>query len=422
MKKTFLYIKKGQYLDDIIPYIPTNTICNKRLPGIGCTTLEIKCGRNSIIVLPYLPVIIGKCLDEHGNLRKDIIGIYGDKNIDDISEYLETRGNSFKKILCTPEKFDLVMKAITGNGEDPHNDYFLLLDECETIIKDIAYRPRIKSPLKEFFNFKGKAMISATPIVPRDSRFEQHNFQYLSIVPHKNRKYKVDLELLGTNNVVSVLRKYIREHSEETLCIFTNCSKTITKIINDLKLHDTAKVFCAERLIIKRFRVTKVKQVYTSLDDSKDGLSKVNFFTSRFFCAVDMEYREIKPHVIMVSNIYYSDHSRIDPATDAIQISGRFREGITKMIHITNFNSDIPFKSYAELRKQDRETMLLYKLLQRHKDAQPGNISRTSAVDKVLEDAAFVSVVTNGVYDTYLADNRLHRQMVNLHYCFYNRR
>ena len=55
-----LNIKKGEWLSDVIKEIPTNTILNKTMTGCGATTLEINAARNSIIIEPNVPVIVGK--------------------------------------------------------------------------------------------------------------------------------------------------------------------------------------------------------------------------------------------------------------------------------------------------------------------------------------------------------------------------
>ena len=54
-------LKQGQYLSDVMRKIPTNCILSKRIPGCGATTLELKSNRNSIIVVPNVPVINSKC-------------------------------------------------------------------------------------------------------------------------------------------------------------------------------------------------------------------------------------------------------------------------------------------------------------------------------------------------------------------------
>ena len=58
---------KIQYLTEILPEIPTNTILYKKLTGLGATYGELKANRNSIIIEPNKPVISGKCKDpKHG--------------------------------------------------------------------------------------------------------------------------------------------------------------------------------------------------------------------------------------------------------------------------------------------------------------------------------------------------------------------
>ena len=49
---------KVQYLTEVLPEIPTNTILYKKLTGLGATYGEIKAKRNSIIIEPNVPVII----------------------------------------------------------------------------------------------------------------------------------------------------------------------------------------------------------------------------------------------------------------------------------------------------------------------------------------------------------------------------
>lgn len=63
MTKKEIKINKGQYLSDIYS-IESNTILCKTLTGLGATYTEIKAKRNSIIVEPNVPPIIGKCNDK----------------------------------------------------------------------------------------------------------------------------------------------------------------------------------------------------------------------------------------------------------------------------------------------------------------------------------------------------------------------
>lgn len=99
MEKTQINIEKGQYLKDILQEIPTNTILAKTVPGCGATTLEIESQRNSIIIVPNIPVIHSKC-EKHGYL----FGVFEGVSVQDITLYLKG-GQLYKKIMTTPESF-----------------------------------------------------------------------------------------------------------------------------------------------------------------------------------------------------------------------------------------------------------------------------------------------------------------------------
>ena len=73
--------------------------------------------------------------------------------------------------MTTPESFGKVKTACSGI--DIHNHFFLLMDECHQLIKDVDYRTDIVLPMNDFFRFKGKALVSATPIGFSDPRLKQ---------------------------------------------------------------------------------------------------------------------------------------------------------------------------------------------------------------------------------------------------------
>ena len=79
---------KIQYLTEILPEIPTNTILYKKLTGLGATYGELKAHRNSIIIEPNKPVISGKCKDpKHG--KDNLFGVFDGVYADDIVAYME---------------------------------------------------------------------------------------------------------------------------------------------------------------------------------------------------------------------------------------------------------------------------------------------------------------------------------------------
>ena len=89
--------------------------------------------------------------------------------------------------------------------------------------------------------------------------------------------------------------------------------------------------------------------VFEKLDLWKDKIPiKHNFFTSRFYNALDIEL-DIKPTVIMITEVYFSEYSMIDPNTDTIQAIGRFRNGIEQVCDIFNTNTNFPVRTMEEI-------------------------------------------------------------------------
>lgn len=344
-----LTIKEGEYLEDIMTEIPTNTILSKTLPGLGATTLEIKSKRHSIIIEPNVPVIKGK-VQKH---KKDnLFGVYEGITTDNVIDYLlkPLSKGQHKKLMTTPESFFKIKNAMNTLGIDWHNDYMLLFDECDKIIKDVNYRSSIILPLDDFFHFKNKAFVSATPILPSDPRFEDKNFEVIKIKP--DFEYKKTIQLITTNNVVANFRAIINMCKDrQPIWIPLNSTDTINSIINKFGLIDEAHVFCSQDSVDKLKGINNNIKAYSNLPlDNKGKVksAKYNFFTSRFFSAVDIEL-DYKPIVLIISDLHYAEHSMIDPHTEAIQIVGRFRNGVNTIIHLSNINYKMQYKTPEQL-------------------------------------------------------------------------
>lgn len=331
-------INKGQKLSDlgseIFPHIPSNHIIFKNLTGIGATTMEINdLSRHSIIIEPNVPVIIGK-----EKKHPEILGVYRGVHEKHIIDYLLNDRIPCKKILSTPESFEKIYRAIIINNLefDFYKDFFLLFDECDRISKDIDYREAIADPLFRFFQFKRKAFISATAVQPSDPRFKEHKFEYLSILP--NYEITQKLNLFVTNNPYSLLEQLCKTHLSERNFIFFNSVKGIEKVISKLNLAKESAVFCSD----KSLDDVKDRVAFSSNMIEEDQFLKYNFFTSRFFSAVDIDTDD-DCNIFLVTDTDMAEHSTIDPSSEAIQIIGRFRNPLIKkkIFVITNIDENL---------------------------------------------------------------------------------
>ena len=132
MEKTIV-IHKGQHLADVMDKIPSNVILNKQITGCGATTLEINAARNSIIIEPNVPVIVGKAT-KHPN----VFPVYEKVTFEDVEAYLQKQIDDYRKIVTTPEGYDKKVKpALSKHIKNYKESFFLLFDECEKIIQDV---------------------------------------------------------------------------------------------------------------------------------------------------------------------------------------------------------------------------------------------------------------------------------------------
>ena len=340
--------KQGQWLDKALEAkdanyknIPSNVILNKLLPGLGATHMEINSKRHSVIIEPNVPVILGKA-EKHTNT----LAVWDKCTEAKIKKYLNDNTIRYKKLITTPEGYLKIKKVANENNINIYDDYFMLFDECEKVTQDHDYRPNISIPLNDFFNkFKNKAFVSATPLEFSDSRFEEQNFRILEIKP--TYYYKVDINLTVTNNFDSELQNYFVSHEDSNcICIFLNKTNDINKIINTFKIADKSKVFCSDD------SAKKLKKLgFKSHPNLELPLAKYNFFTSRFYSAVDIKLpSKIKPDILILTDSH--PFTRIDPKTEAIQIYGRFRNGFNSLTHIAQFDENIVVSDDFDINKR----------------------------------------------------------------------
>lgn len=378
--------------------IPSNTIINKRRPSLGATQGEIEAFRNTIIIVPFVTVTETK----KAKYNRAICAVYEDSQ-DDIEVYLQDETIHFKKILTTPESFPKVIKSLKRFDASYRSNFFVLIDECEKLIQSAYFRRRIFEPMNEFFKFKQKALISATPMFLSDNEFEQQGFKILDLKPSFD--YKQAIDIIGTNNVRTTLRNCIELLSlrgdDRPVFLFTNCRKTILYFTQLDLVRNNCKIFCAQDLNQRFFSKNNVPSVHYSVREQ--CYAPYNAFTSRFFAAVDM-FPEQQPHILIVTNLPFVQHSVVDPATDVVQIYGRARNKPASITHITNFyyNED---KVDAELRltvaEQQKFTLWLKDL-----ESKTTLKKETGVILAILDKLPLSDIIElDGNVNPYLRDN-----------------
>jgi len=420
MKETKLLINKGQYLsealkDDGYNNIPPNSIIKKTLPGLGATHGEINAERDSIIIEPNIPVILGKTEG-----RAELLGVWEGCKESSIKKYLSNKDVKYKKILTTPESYVKVKRvAINILGEEGFfSRFFCLFDECEKIIQDIDYRHDIALPVNDFFRFENKSFVSATVLNLSHPDFEKYKFQILEVQPTFD--YKKDLHLIITDSVMMKIREKLLDELKysECVCIFMNKTDSIDKIVQTLKIEGQSKIFCSSKSLQKL-----VKRGYKiSMDNVEPPLAKYNFFTSRFFSAVDI-FLNIKPDIVILTDLDEALHTMIDPYTEAIQIYGRFRNKylneeipFNSLTHITNYRPDLDVKTNEKINQMIERYKKTFDWIKgEYKD------DLTEATKRALNtDAEKISysgyLDENGNFNHFILDNQYNEERIKRYY------
>ena len=414
MKIINIPIRRGQHLSDVYS-IESNTILCKTLTGLGATYSEIKAKRDSIIIEPNQPAIIGKCKSTV-HKKDNLFGVMQKVTVDDVVEYLERSIAERKniKILSTPESFHKVKQAFEVLEENPYVRCFMLLDECQKYVQDNDYREDITMPIEDFFKFDNKAMVSATPIIPSDPRFEQQGFSLVKIIP--DYEYRKNISIIHTNNVLEALKVTIphilkAQTEPRRICFFINSTDMIYQLIQKLGIEKDSAVFCATKSVDKLKR-KGFKCAYENWD--KAHMKQYNFFTSRFYTALDIELAE-KPDVVFVTEPYFSEYTAIDPTTDVVQSIGRFRNGTSTNTHVVCTRNSFPIRTKEGIREFLQASEHTYKVLQNLYDCAT-SIEQRYAYKSALEVLPFKRMMRNGQIDFFSRDNYTDEELVKSAY------
>ena len=308
--------------------LPNNAIINKVMTGTGATYMELSpklSPRNSIVIEPYRSAVENKV-----QAFDEVQGVFKEVTVKKLTAYLNNPNIKYKKIITTPEGFQTkVLKAAKSLKMNIYKEFFNLYDESDHITEDTGYRRSISTPMKEFFKFEGKALVSATPLKPSKytlTLFLRHQFRWVEIKPDYD--YREDMTLITTHSFYSQVKQEVKrllDNGSPHVCIFYKTTEGICNIVESL-LHDGIikeedyKVFCSKESADK----LKSRFLEHSTDRLELPLRKVNLFTSRFFPSIDINLKELCD-VLVLSNYDHVKHTLINPFTEAIQCQGRFR-------------------------------------------------------------------------------------------------
>lgn len=325
-----IVFKQGYKLGQLLDRVPYGII-DKSITGIGATTLEINTElRNSIIVVPTKALAYNKCISTN-NAKSEYYCMYvgssigditKDITIDKIKKYIDYRGASVRKFIVVADSLPMLLDFLKILGEDIYRDYFLMVDEIDTMQADSAYRPRLEAVMDYYFRFKfyNRAAITATMSAFSNPKLE--NEARVRIEWEVNPKR--DISTLFTTYVDDLAWNEINillETDENKILVAYNSLDGIANIIKHLSIPSSdCGILCSERSIDKA--QLYIDDVHNSIGSNGHLLKRVTFMTCAYFAGIDIMD---KCHLITVT-------SKLQPFTylslnRMTQIAGRCRKG-----------------------------------------------------------------------------------------------
>jgi hypothetical protein len=328
--ETTLIIEQNRKLSEVLDRMPFGRI-DKKIPGIGVTTLELNAERNSIIVEPTKSIAATKAFKFSSNAL--YVGSATDlfpstTTNSDIIEFVENNEIRHKKFLVVADSLPKLMHALGSRA----NDFFIMVDEIDSFQSESSYRERLEMVLDYYFKFQPdrRCVVSATLMEFSNPELESEPLLSISYPEPTRRQITVlctnDVNISAKNIILSICRSY---PDDKVLVAYGSVefTKEIIEYI-DSESNVQCKVLCGEN------SKNIVEKYFAYLNRNGTLPGRVNFITSAYFTGVDINERF---HLICLSNTR-KPHTLLS-AEKHYQIYGRGREGVLSEHFIHNFSA-----------------------------------------------------------------------------------
>jgi hypothetical protein len=313
-------LKLNSKLGNIFHFLPYGRI-NKKETGIGATTLELCSERNSIIVLPTRSIARSKVdTNAYYYSSDNSIKLETVSKKEKLKKYL-SNPQRFKKILVVADSLPSLIEVI---GNTVFNDYFLLLDEIDSMQKDSTFRNKMETCIEFYkkFDIEKRAVVSATLLsfsdpVLSDERLT--NFRY-------EKCNKGEVCFIQTETLVNTLKEkiqYLHLNSSGKIVIALNNIAASSEIADYLANNVKGIEYKDITILCGKSQKNATRIVKYSGKDIENSAypTKINFITSAYFYGYDIQ----EEYHLLIASDGKSDYMSLSES-ECIQIKGRCRE------------------------------------------------------------------------------------------------
>lgn len=376
---------KPTKLSEVLHFLPEG-ILHKEETGIGATTLELNCQRNSIIVEPIRSTAWNKAKNPKNRYPALYVGSLPEgkkqKTKEAVKEYLAAN-KEFKKFLVVADSLPKLLAEI----ENPE-DYFLLLDESDSFQLNATFRDSMDICLDAYKNFPGpKAMVSATPLKFSDPKLGGERLLKLCYEHRVNREVVLAYTQDWMSSLVEIIIEHYDKRSSEKLVVALNKVSSIKQLISHLKDKTVLKAVSIKALVSEK-RKDELKANYANLvNDLLPG--DITFMSSAYFTGVDIMENFHLVTVVDASErtLRFSEHT-------IKQISGRCRNSLSSetVLYQPRKSAFTRFFTKEKLLEAAEKELAALDCISRNYD---GNEVLMKSFKKVRENFISKSVVNN---------------------------
>jgi hypothetical protein len=331
----------GNRLSESIQFLPSGII-DKTYTGIGGTSLELDCERNSIIVVPYNNIAdikasqptIGNSFKVH-KFKKNRKNSKLKSDLDDYIKHTKEKCHPIK-IICVNDQLVHLRSELTSASID-FKSMFLLFDEIDSMQEQSSFRSVMDTCMEVYLDHPEtqRAMISATI----------SNFSHPGITKELKskivspRRKQTAIGFIHTNNVILEAFAQVKKlvsNDDSKIVIACNHLKSALVLAKTLK-----KEFPKKNIGILCSSTSKSKKAAENFFQKlgMDGIlpCQINIITAAYFNGCDIHE---KYHSIILSTISQAS-LQLSPST-IYQISGRGRMGLLSNLLIarTGYRKD----------------------------------------------------------------------------------
>lgn len=320
-------------LSEVLEFLPCGLI-DKKITGIGATHLEMYSLRNSIIVTPTRVLAYNKSIKEEDKFLY-FGSPYNEKIITtkNIKNYLDNPSITYKKFLVVADSLPKLIKLLEGYKKtDVLKDYFLMVDEVDTLQSDNYFRPVLSKVIDYYLKFSpsNRALVSAT------IKSFSHPELKKEVIRHVicEEPLRRNINLLQCNNINQSLANQIidisNNYPSDKILIAFNSIQNILKTIKllPLEVQEDCSILCSE------FNKVEIGGYEAKINSIGSLSHKITFMTCAYFSGIDITDQ---CHLITVSDV--SKAHSVLPLSRIIQIYGRCRDGILSDSIIYNYRN-----------------------------------------------------------------------------------